>query len=416
MIIKNFLKTTKWKFQKELTEESVEDCKNPGRGWYRVYSFDIKEEFPKEDWYWGVCPTEQLALLMVDLGAFQKEPISKEALSNLENCLAFFKENKKELILRFVYDRKGEGIRHEPSSVSRIQGHMEQIGPILASYETTIFCLQGLFIGSWGEMHGSKFLAEPYLLELWDKMQKIVPSGCFCAVRKPKQWRWLEREAFIKECRLGLFNDGLLGSETDLGTYEEEQIQEELEFQNRICQYVPNGGEAVGKRKEGNIEEAVKRFSQIHISYLNSVYDEQVLTKWKQSEYQGENGYDYIGRRLGYRFVVSDVKFTNKKQPVLEIMVENRGFACIYEACSLSVVLLEASGKEYQVEIQEDARLLEPNHKKKIVVKLDFLPMLCQSQEFRCSIQLKRKKDGASIRFANKGAREQLRLGRFFYG
>ena len=135
-----------------------------------------------------------------------------------------------------------------------------------------------------------------------------------------------EQQPELKK-RLGLFNDGMLGSASDLGTYTNRE--EELQFQNRQMQYLPNGGEVIYNPHYNSIEIAVRSLKAMHISYLNADYDSKVYNFWKHSTYNNQNGYDYIISHLGYRYVITDCRvskpfLTNKIQ--IQCTIENNGF------------------------------------------------------------------------------------------
>lgn len=81
---------------------------------------------------------------------------------------------------------------------------------------------QGLFVGSWGEMHGSKFLSTAPMTELVQTLYEAIGGICPIAVRKPEQLRSIVEQLELEKktaVSLTLFNDGIFGSETDLGTY-----------------------------------------------------------------------------------------------------------------------------------------------------------------------------------------------------
>ena len=76
---------------------------------------------------------------------------------------------------------------------------MQQIGEVIREYADDIFAVQGILIGNWGEMHGSRYLTPDAFRTLTDTMIKAVDGACPVAVRKPAQWReltlgWTEQE------------------------------------------------------------------------------------------------------------------------------------------------------------------------------------------------------------------------------
>lgn len=80
-------KNRKRKFQKNRLHESLEQIKNPGRGWYRIYTYDLAQELPE---FYIACEEETIALLLIDIGAFKNEHIPESALVYLEKILGFF--------------------------------------------------------------------------------------------------------------------------------------------------------------------------------------------------------------------------------------------------------------------------------------------------------------------------------------
>lgn len=96
------------------------------------------------------------------------------------------------MILRIIYDDEGKGMEHEPAGLSQIQSHMDQLGSIIYKYAAHIYTTQGLFIGSWGEMHTSKFCDRQSLCRLIDSFyhatKALSPWQCArphsCAVLK----------------------------------------------------------------------------------------------------------------------------------------------------------------------------------------------------------------------------------------
>ena len=126
------------KFHKTVAEETNVFLHNPGCGWYHVYSFAVRsssEQFPEE----GESPPflyeeESLALVLIDIGAFQCSELSEGALSYIGCILKYFSCQKKQLILRFAYDTEGRGMEREPSTVSLIKRHMEQLGSVICRY------------------------------------------------------------------------------------------------------------------------------------------------------------------------------------------------------------------------------------------------------------------------------------------
>ena len=187
------------------------------------------------------------------------EDIEEQDLQRLCDVFSFFVQKKLDLILRFSYDFEGKGREKDPSSLSVVERHMTQIFPVLNEFADHIFVLQGIFLGSWGEMHSSRYLTKENIQKLEKEIKENLSPKIIRSVRKPVHWRMLctdEKEVFSE--KIGLYNDGMFGSETDLGTYavpgEEREYaweeawppEKEQAFIAQCAKYAPIGGEVIG--------------------------------------------------------------------------------------------------------------------------------------------------------------------------
>lgn len=296
----------------------VEFLRNPNRGFYHMCRAVLDSEPGSGDSYEsmadGHCrehPGDTLVLLEINLGEYRTREIDDTGIENLNKLLSAWEGRDISLIIRFLYDWDGDGLTAEPDVLDTVLGHMAQVGPALQSHEDLIFCLQGLFVGSWGEMHGTKFGGD--FTELAGALDDAAGNCMFLSVRTPAQLREILKSCPELKSRLGLFDDGMLGSETDLGTYdmadqgaERRTREQELAFQENTCLSVPNGGEAVINNPYNDFENAVADMSRMRVAYLNNAYDPGVLSKWAGTDLaayglDGLSGLDYIERRLGYR-------------------------------------------------------------------------------------------------------------------
>ena len=224
--------------------------------------------------------------------------------------------------------------------------------------------------------------------------------------------------------KLALFNDGIFASSTDLGTYGTaprreagEQgswcREEELEWQSRHMGAVPNGGEALAGSKPISYADAAEEMKKMHLSYLNSAYQQEQLGYWKQESvrqqgcWEGLSGYDYIGRHLGYRFIVCDAKLLKGKQ--LQVTVENVGFAALCEEAECFLVAEEKDGRIAKALLDADAR--EWKSQGKSLLKIVLPQNMSRGTEYRLYLELRRKSDGRVLKFANKETGEKVLLG-----
>lgn len=424
----SFIKKRKQiQFEPGMLEESTAYLHNPSCGWYRIYPFELGQKPDFEELYWCLRAEESLVLALVDIGAFREGEIPREALCNLADILDFFGKHDKEIILRITYDREGRGMEHEPEFLRTVIGHMQQLGAVVRAHQEPVLVVQGALVGSWGEMHDSKFLSEERLKQLVQAWQEALGDVAI-AVRTPQQWRQLHSqggEAYAD--KTGLFNDGMFGSADDLGTYGNTgkaqsgwdgkwSREEEIAFIGRVTASVPYGGEAVEGSLDLPFAEMAEEMRRAGVSYLNCTHDENCLRKWKAKPckepgvWQGKSIFDYIGCRLGYRFVVREVRLVKKKGQFLKIYVENIGFSTLKEEAELCVrIESEQLSAGQCIILPEDPCGMQPQEIMELTVSLPEEPM---AQSCEIFLEMRRKRDGHPIFFANTHCRDGgIRLG-----
>lgn len=418
--------------------ESDKPLKNPYCGFYHIIGYTLSDEYTPSDnlAYEISCYTESLALLEINLKNYRLGQISETGLSQLDDILSAWEnsENGTKLILRFLYDWDGVALSTEPRSLELILKHIEQVSQIVNKYSHTVYIIQGAFIGSWGEMHGSEFSDLNSVKILMNRLNELISPDIYLSVRTPSLWRAVtglfepaEKYNSGKDnsltARLGLFNDGILGSDTDLGTYgntlkkdasspDYKGIRdEELKFQNSLCRYVPNGGEVVYNNNLCELESSVSALKAMHISYLNSDYDNRVFEKWKalvwngNDAFKGCNGYTYIKSHLGYRYIIESSKIKKrgliKPDYILCIKVRNAGFSNTLKNFEADVRLInEETGACTYFPFNIDFASLESGSKKIFTSKLPVKTL--KKGSYLVYFSVKDKISGQTILLGNK--------------
>lgn len=343
--------------------ESAKELNNPNRGYYYIYGFlitDRQEDYPPivAERY-GDDSGTALTQIQINLQEYREGDITEAGLANIEALFSALKRIDKQLIVRFVYDWNGENLKYEPQQLDIILRHMKQLKPILTRHSKQIFTLQGLFIGNWGEMNGSKYQSAEELRRLADTLAGATDDETYLSVRMPAQWRtvtsapdWQEETLTEREAvRIGLFNDGILGNESDYGTYGTKSPDEpdaytsswdradELIFQEELCRRVPNGGEVIHNNPFNDLDNAIRDFAAMHITYLNQDYDRAVFNKWagetitEEGCFSGMDGLTYMERHLGYRLLITAAAVTHRPSDSYlsaDITLKNVGFAPLY--------------------------------------------------------------------------------------
>lgn len=407
-------------FRREDFREASGNVMNPGRGWYRIYTYVLDEKtdslFPPT-----LYDGETLALVLIDIGAYKEKSLTEECLAMLDGILNGFAEGGREMILRVVYDTEGKGMEHEPALFTQVQRHMEQLADLLIKYSRHILLCQGLLVGSWGEMHSSKFVSEKHLLQLAEDFLYLTEGKVRLAVRKPVQYRLMQPSESAAERRIGCFDDAIFASGTHLGTFGTQErreagwknpwcMEEEVAFLEQLSESVPFGGEALCGEKGLTAEETVKRLGMLHVSYLNCVHEAGRLQEWQGMSISGISLYDYIGAHMGYRFVVEKAVCERKgKETCLTVKIANRGFACCGEKIQF-LLCLRQGGEERSIPV--DCGLGTLGGGKSMALHI---PLGEEMQRGGISLYgaLRRVRDQGRIVFANEHAGGQLLLGRF---
>jgi len=289
----------------------------------------------------------------------------------------------------------------EPESVDTIIGHINQLAGIVNKYKDIIYIYQGVFVGRWGEMHSTDHANSlDSCTKIMNTLNNKIDPSIYLAVRTPCHYRGISSE--IKKLnnenykklinRLSLFNDGLFRTELDTGTYGGYQTcfeddnnnlyvkksrVEEVEFQKELCLKVPNGGEVISNSDEDKYEKIYKladikkaiaspdnynnfyvcedHSKNIHLSYINDQYDCELYKRWnttfsKQTSkplWKKVSGEDYMGRHLGYRYVLRESLF---EKNILNITLENIGFSPAYKSFQ-SELLLNSSSSNHTITV-----------------------------------------------------------------
>ena len=374
--------------------ESAKELNNPYRGWYCLYGYRLTSgasgavsgaapDLPDNSATPAVFgltskleletdrdpQSNRLVLVEINLAAFRDSQIDGQGLAQIDTILSAWESTGKSIILRFLYDWDGLAKQTEPDSIDTIMQHMRDTADIVNRHSSSIYTMQGLFTGNCGEMTGSRYMSSDNIQALARCLASSTLPSIKLAVRTPAQWRTIPQDCSY---RFGLFNDGITGSVYDLGTYSDRTVisdytsrwarADELAFQNNLCRYAPNGGEAVIDNIYNDYPNVITDLSTMGISYLNSMHDAAVLNKWKSvtyntgdmneagtdknTVYNGISVYDYISLHLGYRYLVTGsrleaVSFPEdlRKMRTLTVNIRNTGFAGCYNDFDLNVTL-----------------------------------------------------------------------------
>lgn len=419
---------------------------NPDRGWYRLYIFSLDQGVDLNVLKESISPDDGLVLVLFDIGCYRDRDLDDAAMQYMRGVLSFFTAMGKEIILRVAYDHEGKALEREPSLFSQVKNHLLKVRELVAEFGSSIFVYQGVLLGNWGEMHTSHFLDRDKLRELMAILSSGIDKETFFAVRKPSQIRNIYTEAALfsrgnfqdihGEVRpLGMFDDAIYGSETDMGTFAGNTAgdmdwespwsrEKELGFLEKTGREAPAGGEIIygdGYMDSVSQDRMLAEFRRLHVTYLNSMYDREVLDSWARRNYTGRgpwmgiNLYDYIGAHLGYRFLIRDVKISflgktdGERACEVTIDMENVGFANLYREAEVYLTWLTGDGEKGSKKLSCDLRLLDAGKRETYSAIVGLFGNAGTNYAFYLTIR--RKQDGRVIYLANKMMGDSVYLG-----
>lgn len=392
----------------------------PGRGWYHIYTFRLgRPEETSLDWL-PDYPEETLALVRLDIRDYASRELDALALDFAEQIFCIFRERKKEMILRICYDTEGKGMEREPQHISMVQRHMQALGGLAERYADAILTVQGVFVGSWGEMHTSRFLRPDQICLLAQTWQEATHHAMTLSVRKPVHLRLLAGNEPVRG--LGLYDDAMFAGDDHMGTFgdvpreaadweepwraADEQAYLSGQDENILC-----GGEALAG-PELSAGEVLAELQKMQVTYLNSIYDPARMAEWKACRLSsGKSLYEEIGSRLGYRICVLDAVW---KKGSLCVTLKNEGFSAVCQKTDLFLIRETGDGKERKVQkIPFEICGLKGGQTDVAKVKIAAGEDGEEEKEEKLYLSMVRQKDKKPLPFANEGADSRLLIGRW---
>lgn len=413
--------------------ESLVKLRNPERGFYGPRGYNIR---PTNNKPLTPPASSSLVHLRVGLAAFSGNgtgavdaELTEDALNNLVATIDAIRKNNASIIIRFSYDDFNWKTNMEPS-MDMILRHIEQLGPVLLANKDVIAAIEMGFFGPCGELHSSKIGSQTNVAIATDKLLDATNEEMILSLRTPghySTWSKIDRttiDQFItkkgtREYMVGIYNDGYLGSESDLGTFANRQ--KEVKWLSYQAKHTFYGGELVANFATGTPLNTIEYIQQeaftTHTTYLNSEWNNEVINGFKKTPYVGDDtlyknstAYEYIDNHLGYRYVLkkSEITANLEKTDTLKakLEIENVGFANLIREKKVSVVL------ENEHDVYEMITSIDPTTwNSKSTTKTSFsvdLPDAIKSGEYNVYLRISKYANLLSdsnfhcISFANK--------------
>lgn len=279
---------------------------NPDRGFYIQIDSGRADKIP------DAAKEVRVILLAFDMEGYLAGDLPEEKLEELREALRAAQREHVSVVFRAAYGFHGEVA--EPDQIGQMGRHIEQIAEVLNQSADQILVVQAGMLGSYGEWHSSRYLegteeqqreSRLYILKQWEAC--LVPQ-IKVDVRRPRFIREAAEEGILSG-RLGLHNDALLSTDSDMGTYDASGMEREDELvwmQEHLIRQI-NGGEMPVLGELSMPENADREFAMMHTGYLNLRYNQEVIAHWDTATIGDSNAKRYLGNRLGYRLSLSEL-------------------------------------------------------------------------------------------------------------
>lgn len=270
------------------------------------------------------------------------QEIPSKVVNDLQDIINQLREQSVNAIIRFCYSPNFSYVKNESNSIIEVEPslelmlkHIKSLEPILKNNPDVLSAVEVGMLGPWGEMHSTTKASNQEIINaLINNFLEVTSEKTCILLRQPKYiYNWIAGNndfsydvntlpaTYAKNSnkyganRIGLYNDGYLGSESDTGTYKNRTIEQEFLFYlGRNAMY---GGEVIigdvntEKYREYNfIKDDIFK---THLSYLNIDWDNTVIENWKNTNLENnETLFEYVKKHMGARLILQELKFPNQ--------------------------------------------------------------------------------------------------------
>lgn len=319
-------------------------------------------------------------------------PISEAMKADVKRFLDESRANGGSLIVRLGYTWS-EHSGCEPEDFEVLLGHVRDLSKIMADYDDVIVAVEAGIAGPWGEMHSSDYCRKEYMNRVLKEYCDNLPERISILVRAPAYVNNMSgantlgtldmlpfTDKYLK--RLGMYNDGYLGTWWDYGTWHGDFTRERGVQMLKTFDDHPYGGEMayIGRdwleKNMGLFQlekwNIVKEWYETHLNYLRNIGERghtlaEFLTKDLKfdskayafegmpnlTEYDGQTMNKFVRDHMGYRFVVRDARIPSKlssgDNTALVLEVENTGFGKLLFPSRAEVIVKNESGEGFAV-------------------------------------------------------------------
>ena len=275
------------------------------------------------------------------------QDLTEDALNVLQQTFDNIRKNNGHVIVRICYDPWYNGRSNVTPDHEWVLKHVKQLAPVLSKNTDVIVALEMGMHGAYGEMHSDTNITYDRIAEATNLMLRNTPpelkiltrTGNYSAkVLGFDDWGvdfHIDGEKFAEIAkakgdtmyRVGMFNDGYLGTQYDYGTWGADCAtsicrEEGVAWLEKYGINTPYGGEALTTAENYQVINTPEFLAyegfRTHTSYLNIQWNNKLIESWKKTPFTQKDfdydparvdslsGFKYINDHLGYRFVLRE--------------------------------------------------------------------------------------------------------------
>ena len=312
------------------------------------------------------------------------QDLTEDALNVLQATFDSIRAYDGFAIVRICYDPWYNGRSTVTPDHEWVLKHVKQLAPVLSKNTDVIVALEMGMHGAYGEMHSDTNITYDRIAEATNLMLRNTPpelkiltrTGNYSAkVLGFDNWGvdfHIDGEKFKEIAsakgdtmyRVGMFNDGYLGTQYDYGTWGADCAtsicrEEGVAWLEKYGINTPYGGEALTTADNYQVINTPEFLAyegfRTHTSYLNIQWNNNLIDSWKKTlfnikdfDYDFERvdsltGFKYINDHLGYRFVLREswVSDTVGSDGIFhaKLRIQNVGFGNLTHKMKASLVV-----------------------------------------------------------------------------
>ena len=277
----------------------------------------------------------------------KNQDLTEDALNVLQETFDNIRKNSGHVIVRICYDPWYNGRSNVTPDHEWVLKHVKQLAPVLSKNTDVIVALEMGMHGAYGEMHSDTNITYDRVAEAVNLMLRNTPTELKILTRTGNysakvlgfdnwgvdfnidgdKFKEIAKAKGDTMYRVGMFNDGYLGTQYDYGTWGADCAtsicrEEGVAWLEKYSINTPYGGEALTTAENYQVFNTPEFLAyegfRTHTSYLNIQWNNKLIDSWKKTPFKQKDfdydparvdslsGFKYINDHLGYRFVLRE--------------------------------------------------------------------------------------------------------------